>query len=113
MKSAMADANLRDLYLGLPDRQKQIFLLIVSYELTIHGRSFGLDLVGEKQIQAFEGLNELQHQISQHVAGIAVGRDRYPDEAFWKILHETAESHGLSAHLTQSITFASSRKGFE
>ena len=105
----MINEEFRDWYLGLPDTQKQSFLAIVSYDLTIYGRSFGVDLVGEKQSEAFKGLNELQHQISQYIAGIGLGSDRYPDAVFWQILHEKAASYGLSAHLTKSIEFARSR----
>ena len=103
----------RDWYLGLPSPQKQIFLAVVSYHLTIYGRSFGLDLVGEKQSEAFNGLNELQHQISQQIAGIGLGSDRYPDTVFWQIVHEKAASYDLVAHLTKSIEYAKSRSGLK
>jgi hypothetical protein len=53
--------ELRSLYLVLPDSDKRIFLAFVSYQLTIHGRCFALDLKGVEQINAFKGLNELQH----------------------------------------------------
>ncbi|MCU1342234.1 MAG: hypothetical protein JWN92_1657 [Candidatus Acidoferrum typicum] len=109
----MINEEIRDWYLGLPDTQKQIFLAVLSYHLTIHGRSFGVDLVGEKQSEAFKGLNELQHQISQHIAGIGLGTDRYPDTVFWQIIHEQAASYGLAAHLTKSIEFARSRNGLK
>ena len=46
-------------YSSLPDSDKLIFLAEVMGHLTIHGRAFGLDLSGEKQIRAFKGLNEL------------------------------------------------------
>ena len=105
----MINQELKDWYLSLPDAAKQIFLAIVSNRLTIHGRSIGLDPVGEKQANAFKGLNELQHQISQHIAGIGLGSDRYPDGTFWQILHEKATSCGISSHLMESIEFAWSR----
>ena len=47
-----ARRSVRDWYLGLPDTWKQIFLAIVSNDLTIHGRAFRLDLVGEIRIRA-------------------------------------------------------------
>lgn len=97
---------LKDWYLGLPDSDKMIFLALVSAELTIHGRAFGLDLSGEQQIKAFKGLNEIQHQISQHIAGIGAKRERYPDGVFLQILSEKASSFGLSAHLAQSLNYA-------
>jgi hypothetical protein len=97
------------LYLSLNDQLKQVFLAILSSNLTIHGRSFGLDLTGEKQINAFKGLNELQHQISQHISAIGLGIQRYPDTVLCEILQEKAARYGLSAHLTKSLQFASSR----
>ena len=109
----MNNEEIRDWYLRMPDTQKQIFLAVVSYDLTIHGRSFGVDLVGEKQSEAFKGLNELQHQISQHIAAIGLARDRYPDTVFWQIVHEEAASYGLAAHLTKSIEFARSRNSLK
>jgi hypothetical protein len=62
----MNNEEMRNWYLDLPDPQKQIFLAVLSNNLTIHGRTFGLDLEGEEQTKAFKGLNELHHQISQH-----------------------------------------------
>jgi hypothetical protein len=52
----------------LSEGKKQIFLAFVSHSLTVHGRAFGLDLAGEKQIAAFKGLNELHHQLSSQIA---------------------------------------------
>ena len=62
-----------------------------SNHLTIHGGDFGLYLSGIKQrkgFNAFDGLNELRHQIGAHVAAIGLKHDRYPDDVLWKILHE-------------------------
>ncbi len=103
------DVDLRGWYLALPDSDKQIFLSFVSYQLTIHGRGFALDLTGADQVNAFKGLNELQHHISQHVAAIGLKQDRYPDEILWNILSEKAASFGLLAHLKQSMDFAGTR----
>jgi len=103
-----ADDN-RDRYVSLPSTRKQIFLAIVSYHLTIHGRFVGIDLAGERPAEAFKGLNELQHQISQHIAGIGLTKDRYPDDVLWQILRETAANYGLSHNLARSIEFARSR----
>jgi hypothetical protein len=100
--------DIRDWYLALTDPSKQIFLAIVSHQLTIHGRGFGLDLQGEQQTRAFKGLNELQHQISGHISGLGQGRDRYPDDVLWQILAETAAAYGLSSHLRQSLDRARS-----
>ena len=105
----MTNEEMGNWYLNLADHQKQIFLAVLSNKLTIHGRTFGLDLKGEEQTKAFTGLNELQHQISQHIAAIGIGSDRYPDKVLWQILSEKAATYGLSAHLIQSLEFARSR----
>jgi len=96
----------RDWYVGLLDSDRIIFLSLVSFQLTIHGRAFGLDLSGEEQIRAFKGLNEIQHQISSHIAAIGAKQKRYPEDAFMQILSQEASSSGLSAHLAQSIAYA-------
>ena len=108
-KSGVDNDELRDWYLALSDSDKQVFLSLVSNQLTIHGRCFGLDLAGVEQTNAFKGLNELQHQISSHIAAIGLRRDRYPDEVFWNILDEKAAFYGLLAHLKQSLDFAMAR----
>jgi hypothetical protein len=51
----MINEEFRDWYLVLPDSQKQIFLAIVSFDLTIHGRSFGLELAGEPNPKLSKG----------------------------------------------------------
>jgi hypothetical protein len=108
-KGGVNNDELRNWYLTLSDSDKQIYLSLVSHQLTIHGRAFGLDLTGSAQIKGFEGLNELQHQISGHVAAIGLGRDRYPDEVLWNILNEKAATYGLLAHLKQSFDFFAQR----
>jgi hypothetical protein len=99
--------DLRSWYLALKDSDKQVFLALVSNHLTIHGRDFYRyppeTEPKAKAIQAFEGLNELQHQISGHIAAIGLRRDRYPDDVLWKILDEKAAAYGLTAHLRQSL----------
>jgi hypothetical protein len=101
--------ELRSWYFALFDSEKQIFLCFVSHQLTIHGRAFAIDLTGAEQIKAFQGLNELQHQISGHLAAIGLKSDRYPDDVLWNILNEKAASYGLLAHLKQSFDFARAR----
>jgi hypothetical protein len=93
----------KEFFLALPDLQKIIFLAHLSNDLTIHGRGVGFYLTGEMQTAAFKGLNELQHQISQHIARLAEGSDRYPDEVLWEILQETSARYGMSVHLKQSL----------
>jgi hypothetical protein len=105
--------DLRNWYLALKDSDKQVFLALVSNHLTIHGRDSYRYLPGTepkaKAFQAFEGLNELQHQISGHIAAIGLRHERYPDDVLWKILDEKAAAYGLTAHLRQSLDFAKSR----
>lgn len=104
----MSIDDARDFYLALRDSDKQIFLAFVSHDLTIHGRAFELDLSQPDQITAFKGLNELQHQISGHISGLGLGRDKYPDETLWQILLETAAPYGLSGHIKSSLLRAGS-----
>jgi hypothetical protein len=101
--------ELRSWYLALSDSDKQIFLCFVSNQLTVHGRAFGLDLTVTEQIRAFQGLNELQHQISGHVGAIGLKCDRYPDDVLWNILNEKAAAYDLLAHLKQSLDYARAR----
>jgi hypothetical protein len=98
----------RNWFLNLADNERQIFLAQVSYDLTIHGRSFGLDLTGDVQVRAFKGLNELQHQISAHIAHLGEGTARYPEDVLWQILQEKAAAYGISNHLNSSIKRARS-----
>lgn len=104
-----SDDDLRDWYLALTDSNKLIFLALVSFDLTIHGRAFGLELSREEQIRGFKGLNELQHQISGHIVALGLERDRYPDDVLWKILAEKAAAYGLQAHLKHSLESARSK----
>jgi len=106
----MTGDELRNWYLSLPDSNKLIFLAFVSNHLTIHGRGFGLDRTGEVFKRAFLGWNELQHQTSGHITGIALGRDRYPDDVLWQILEEKAAACGLTNQRKSSLESASSRK---
>lgn len=105
----MNNNEIRSWYLALTDLHKQIFLALVSHQLTIHGRGFRLHLPEGQQIRGFEGLNELQHQISGHIIGLGLGRDRYPDDVLWQILAEEAAARGLSAQLRQPLESAASR----
>jgi hypothetical protein len=64
-------------------------------------------------VQAFKGLNELQHQISQHIAHLGEDSKRYPEDVLWEILYEKAARYGWSAHLKQSLNFVLSRSSGE
>lgn len=107
--SPHTETDVRDFYLALSDREKEIFLAMLSNSLTIDGRDFILTRSGEQLIKSLEGLNELQHQISQHIAALTLGSKRYPDEVLWKILIEKAESHGIAAALQRSLRSVRSR----
>jgi hypothetical protein len=109
----MNNDDVREWYLALSEPEKQIFLALVSNDLTIHGRYFGQSVSAQQQSRALIGLNELQHQISSHIAGIGLGRDRYPDEVLWNILAEKATAYGLGAHLKKSLEWARSRNVWE
>ncbi len=105
----MNNDAVKDWYLALTDSNKQIFLALVSNDLTIHGRELELHPLAEEQGRAYKGLNELQHQISGHIVGLGLGHDRYPDDVLWQILAEKAAAYGLSPHLRHSLEFARSR----
>jgi hypothetical protein len=96
-------------YLGLTNENKQIALALMANHLTIAGRAFLLDLEGDKLKLAFTGINELQHQISQHIAAIGIDRDRYPDEVLCRILGETASRYEITSALQGATEHAKSR----
>jgi hypothetical protein len=104
----MSDDNYK-WYLELSDADKPIFLALVMAQLTIHGRAFSIDLTLIQQARAFVGLNELQHQISNHCVAIGMNKERYPDDAFLQVVKEKALYYGLSDHLSQSFDFAKAR----
>lgn len=105
----MSVEEIRGFYLALRDSDKQIFLALVSSDLTIHGRYFGHYVSLEPQSRAFQGLNELHHQISGHIVALGLNHERYPDNVLWEVLAEKAGAYGLSAHLKGSLEFARSR----
>jgi len=105
----MGNDDLRSWYLALTNSGKQIFLACVSHDLTLHGRSAGLYLSGEKQARTVLGLNDLQHQISGHIRNLGLGCDTKPDDTFLDLLIDEAGRFGLTARLRQSLEFARSR----
>jgi|GEM_PF-6461536 hypothetical protein len=107
----MNGSDYKAFYLSLQESDKVAFLALVSAQLTIHGRAFGLDLKGKQLSNALLGLNELHHKLSEHIAAITLKDNRYPDDVLWQILLEQAEIYGLSVQLTQSFQFVAS-KGF-
>jgi hypothetical protein len=106
MRNYAVHEEVKDWFVNIADNERQIFLARLSNELTIHGRDIGLDYTAvtvEQKIRVFKGLNELQHQISQHIANLGDGSARYPDDVLWQILQEKAAAHGLTNHLNSSI----------
>ncbi len=83
---------------------------MLSNSLTIDGGGFFLDLSGEPLIEALRELNELQHQISQHIAALGLNRERYPDKVLWKILNEKAEHYRIRSALERSLRCVITRK---
>lgn len=94
---------LKSWFLYCTDQEKLVLLACLSHELTIHGRAIGMDLVGSKQIQAFKGLNELQHQISQHVAHLGDGTNDRSGEQIFESLQGCTAHYRLSPCLKQSL----------
>ena len=105
----MNSDQLRDWYLSLTDLNRIVCLALVANQLTVHGRTFRLDLTESDQIKAFEGLNEIQHSISGQIAAIGLSDERYPEDVLWNILQDKATFHGLLPHLMESFDFAQSR----
>ncbi|MGD0913583.1 MAG: hypothetical protein ABR928_16940 [Terracidiphilus sp.] len=101
--SLSIDEDLNRWYVALQDSDKIVFLAAVSHQLTVHGRSFGIDLSGEQQVRALLGLNEIQHQISSHIGSIASKRAKYPEDLILQILAEKASAYGIAAHLHRSL----------
>ena len=95
--------EIRGFYLALPDRDKQIFLAFLSNSLTIDARGFLLDKTGDDLIRGLRGLNELQHQISQHICSLGLSRERYPEEVLWNIFYDQADTHGIRSTLERSL----------
>jgi hypothetical protein len=70
--------------MGRDQRLESLGLLI--HELTIHARGYALDFPCDVALRRFQGVNELEHQISGQISAYAAGRDRYSDETFWRSL---------------------------
>jgi hypothetical protein len=85
------------------DQHKIVLLAWLSHELTIHGRCFAMDLSGQKAIDAFKGLNELQHTISNDIGHLAKGTNRKSGEVILQCLEVIASQCGLSADLRWSL----------
>jgi len=99
----------RSHYLALANDRKHVFLALLSYGLSIDGRAYVLDSSVDTLIRRLTGLNELQHQISQHIAALGLGRDRYPDDVLWNVLQEKAAQYEIQNALEHSLRFAHSR----
>jgi len=95
--------NLKRWFLASTGIQKIRFLAWLSHDLTVHGRCYALDLTGAEQTKAFQGLNEIQHKISQEIGHLADGTKGRSTEDTWDALQLTAEHYGLSFDLRQSL----------
>ena len=92
------------------DLDKICFLARLSHELTVDGRWVVHYLVGEKQRKALNGLNELQHQISQNIVHLAETTNRYSGEQLWDILQSNAVRFGVAHYLKRALDFLESRR---
>jgi len=101
--------ELHNWYSTLPILKKLAFLALVSQHLTLHGRTFEIDLNGIEQVRAFKGLNELHHQLSGQQVSFGLSLPGYPDDVFFNILNEKAAAHGILVHLSQSLDYAQAR----
>jgi hypothetical protein len=92
--------------LSLVERAKALNL--VSYQLTIYARAYGLPEWQRPDLAARDkllGVNELQHQLLAQTGHYLHGEDSkvYPVEVFSKIIFEKAHNYGLTALLVSAI----------
>ena len=101
--------DLNSWFSSLSNTDKLIFIAYLMGYLTICGRDVAISLSGEQQVNAFTGLNELQHQISNYFTGIGKEHEVYPGDTILKILREKATHYGLSRQLQASLQYARDR----
>src|SRR5262245_37534624 len=84
----MAIVNPHEAFANLHASEQVRFLVRFSWELTLVGRNYYA--VGTEELtepRALRAVNELQHQISQHVRALLENDDsRYPDDVFVSII---------------------------
>jgi hypothetical protein len=100
----------RTKFAGLSRAGKQVFLARVGSTLTLAGRAFASNRDAPHACVALAGLNELQHHLMAQIAALGNDADRYPDDVFWDVLHETALAHSIDDVLGTAVDFASSRE---
>jgi hypothetical protein len=90
----MGPDNVIEAFANLQASDQIRFLVRLSWELTLVGRNFyvvGTDELTEPR--ALRTLNELQHQISQHVLKLLEeDEERYPDDVFVNIILDHRET---------------------
>lgn len=57
----------------------------------------------EERLLRMQGFNELQHQISQHIAALLQGKKRYPEDVLCSGLLELAEKYHVLKELEWAI----------
>jgi hypothetical protein len=99
----------RTTFASLTAGGKQVFLARVGVDLTIAGRACVLGRRGDDRTAALAALNELQHKLLSQIVALGMDGERYPDDVFWTILHETATRYSIDAALADAIAVAASR----
>ena len=94
---------------GMDQQQRKHGLALLMHWLTVYARGLVGDLPCEHALHRFQGINELQHQLSGQLSALITGRSRYADDVFWKgLLHDSAR-FGLSESFLECVGSAFSR----
>jgi hypothetical protein len=88
-------------YASVADANKASFLLTLSHQLTVQGRSFYDAGVSDSDARKkLTGLNELQHHLSAEAGHHTRSNPkRYPNDVLIKILEEKAAFYGIGIEL--------------
>jgi hypothetical protein len=100
---------------ALPLLERAKVLNLVSYNLTIHARDYGLPhspAQGEAAIKRLLGINELQHKLMSQTGHYMDGDDSkaYPATVFSQILFEMAAHYNATGALNAALKSARSGK---
>jgi len=97
-------------YLAIPDDSKALFLLRLSWWLTVSLRGCYDETDSELLATKLKGANEIQHQLSSEaVSHMAGDLNRYPDDALIRICVEKAAIFKIGGEFGGAITNALER----
>ena len=84
----------------------------IMHNLTIMGRSAGLDLSRERFRQAMLGLNEIQHSLSSSL-GVLCSKAEFSCEFCAGTIFDKAQGYGISGPVGYEVTRALDRRARE